>query len=294
MGELYRAISADGSAFAAVLDAKDIVSEIEKLHKTSAVVTAGLGRLTIAASLMGYMLKGEEDSLTLRLDGGGPAGQLVAVADSRGNVKSYVTNPVVEIPLNSKGKLDVSGAVGKDGTLSVVKDLGLREPYVGVIPLVSGEIAEDVANYYAVSEQIPTVCALGVLVNPDLSVKSAGGFLVQLLPFADEKCIDIIEKNVSSMRPVSALLDEGVTPKEIADMLLNGLEPNELDTASPVYKCDCSRERTEKVLISIGQKELRAIADEGKDTEVKCHFCGKNYVFSPQEIARLAEGASEE
>ncbi|MBR4362001.1 MAG: Hsp33 family molecular chaperone HslO [Ruminococcus sp.] len=294
MGELYRAISADGSAFAAVLDAKDIVSEIEKLHKTSAVVTAGLGRLTIAASLMGYMLKGEEDSLTLRLDGGGPAGQLVAVADSRGNVKSYVTNPVVEIPLNSKGKLDVSGAVGKDGTLSVVKDLGLREPYVGVIPLVSGEIAEDVADYYAVSEQIPTVCALGVLVNPDLSVKSAGGFLVQLLPFADEKCIDIIEKNVSSMRPVSALLDEGVTPKEIADMLLNGLEPNELDTASPVYKCDCSRERTEKVLISIGQKELRAIADEGKDTEVKCHFCGKNYVFTPQEIARLAEGASEE
>jgi len=294
MGELYRAISADGSAFAAVLDAKDIVSEIEKLHKTSAVVTAGLGRLTIAASLMGYMLKGEEDSLTLRLDGGGPAGQLVAVADSRGNVKSYVTNPVVEIPLNSKGKLDVSGAVGKDGTLSVVKDLGLREPYVGVIPLVSGEIAEDVADYYAVSEQIPTVCALGVLVNPDLSVKSAGGFLVQLLPFADEKCIDIIEKNVSSMRPVSALLDEGVTPKEIAAMLLNGLEPNELDTASPVYKCDCSRERTEKVLISIGQKELRAIADEGKDTEVKCHFCGKNYVFSPQEIARLAEGASEE
>ena len=294
MGELYRAISADGSAFAAVLDAKDIVSEIEKLHKTSAVVTAGLGRLTIAASLMGYMLKGEEDSLTLRLDGGGPAGQLVAVADSRGNVKSYVTNPVVEIPLNSKGKLDVSGAVGKDGTLSVVKDLGLREPYVGVIPLVSGEIAEDVADYYAVSEQIPTVCALGVLVNPDLSVKSAGGFLVQLLPFADEKCIDIIEKNVSSMRPVSALLDEGVTPKEIADMLLNGLEPNELDTASPVYKCDCSRERTEKVLISIGQKELRDIADEGKDTEVKCHFCGKNYVFSPQEIARLAEGASEE
>ncbi len=294
MGELYRAISADGSAFAAVLDARDIVSEIERLHKTSAVVTAALGRLTIAASLMGYMLKGESDCLTLRLEGGGPAGQLVAVADSRGNVKSYVTEPVVEIPLNSKGKLDVAGAVGRDGTLSVVKDLGLREPYVGVIPLVSGEIAEDVANYYATSEQIPTVCALGVLVNPDLTVKSAGGFLVQLLPFADEKCIDIIEKNVAAMRPVSALLDEGVTPKEIADMLLCGLEPNELDSASPVFCCDCSRERTERVLISIGQKELRSIAAEGKDTEVKCHFCGKNYVFTPQEISRLAEGASEE
>ncbi len=294
MGNLYRAISADGSAFAAVLDAKDIVSEIEKIHKTSAVVTAALGRLSVGASLMGYMLKGDEDSITLRIDADGPTGQLVAVADSRGNVKSCVNNPVVELPLNSVGKLDVSGAVGKNGTLSVVKDMGLREPYVGVIPLVSGEIAEDIASYYATSEQIPTVCALGVLVAPDLSVKSAGGFLVQLLPFADEKCIDTIEKNVAAMRPVSALLDEGVTPEEIANMLLAGLDPNELDTASPAYKCDCSRERTEKVLISIGRKELLSIAAEGKDTEVSCHFCGRNYVFTPQEISRLAEGASDE
>lgn len=294
MGNLYRAISADGSAFAAVLDAKDIVSEIEKIHKTSAVVTAGLGRLTIAASLMGYMLKGAEDSITLRIDADGPAGQLVAVADNMGNVKSCVSNPVVELPLNSKGKLDVSAAVGKNGTLSVVKDLGLREPYVGVIPLVSGEIAEDIANYYAVSEQIPTVCALGVLVDTDLSVKSAGGFLIQLLPFADEKCIDTIEKNVAEMRPVSTLLAEGVTPQEIADQLLKGLEPNELDSSSPSYKCDCSRQRTEKVLISIGQQELRSIAAEGKDTEVSCHFCGKKYIFAPSEVARLAEGASEE
>ena len=287
MGKLYRAISADGSAFAAVLDAKDIVSEIEKLHKTSAVVTAGLGRLTIAASLMGYMLKGEEDSITLRVDGGGPAGQLVAVADSRGNVKSCVNNPVVEISLNAQGKLDVGGAVGTDGTLSVVKDMGLKEPYVGVIPLVSGEIAEDIASYYATSEQIPTVCSLGVLVNPDLTVKSAGGFLVQLLPFADEKCIDIIEKNVAKIRPVSAMLDEGITPEEIANMLLDGLEPNVLDTAAPVYKCDCSRERTERVLISIGKDELKSIADEGKDTAVSCHFCGKEYVFTPDEIRKL-------
>ncbi|MBQ9894213.1 MAG: Hsp33 family molecular chaperone HslO [Ruminococcus sp.] len=289
MGKLYRAISADGSAFAEVLDAKDIVSEIEKIHKTSAVVTAGLGRLTIAASLMGYMLKGEDDSITLRVDGGGPAGQLTAVADSRGNVKSCVANPVVEIPLNAQGKLDVGGAVGSDGTLSVVKDLGLKEPYVGVIPLVSGEIAEDIASYYATSEQIPTVCSLGVLVNPDLSVKSAGGFLVQLLPFADEKCIDIIEKNIAEIKPVSAMLDEGVTPEEIANMLLKGLEPNELDTASPKYKCDCSRERTERVLISIGKDELRSIAAEGKDTSVCCHFCGKEYVFTPQEIEKLIE-----
>ena len=289
MGKLYRAISADGSAFAEVLNAKDIVSEIERIHKTSAVVTAGLGRLSIAASLMGYMLKGESDTVTLRVDGGGPAGQLVAVADSWGNVKSCVNNPVVEIPLNAQGKLDVGGAVGRDGTLSVVKDLGLKEPYVGVIPLVSGEIAEDIASYYATSEQIPTVCSLGVLVNPDLTVRSAGGFLVQLLPFADEKCISTIEKNVAAMRPISALLDEGKTPEEIANILLAGLEPNELDSAEPVYGCDCSRERTEKVLISIGKDELRSIAEEGKDTTVSCHFCGKEYIFTPEDIRRLIE-----
>lgn len=287
MGKLYRAISADGSAFAEVLDAKDIVSEIERIHKTSAVVTAGLGRLSIAASLMGYMLKGEGDTVTLRVDGGGPAGQLVAVADSWGNVKSCVNNPVVEIPLNAQGKLDVGGAVGTDGTLSVVKDLGLKEPYVGVIPLVSGEIAEDIASYYATSEQVPTVCSLGVLVNPDLTVKAAGGFLVQLLPFADEKVIDTLEKNVAAMPPVSAMLDEGRTPEEIANMLLAGLEPNILDTAEPVYGCDCSRERTEKVLISLGEKELKDMAEEGKDTTVCCHFCGKEYVFTPQELLSL-------
>ena len=198
-----------------------------------------------------------------------------------------MTNPVVEIPLNAQGKLDVGGAVGTDGTLSVVKDMGLKEPYVGVIPLVSGEIAEDIASYYATSEQIPTVCSLGVLVNPDLSVRSAGGFLVQLLPFADEKCISTIEKNIAKIRPVSAMLDEGITPEEIANMLLEGLEPNVLDTANPVYKCDCSRERTERVLISIGKDELTKLADEGKDTSVNCHFCGKEYVFTPEQIRSL-------
>lgn len=288
MGKLYRVISADGSAFAAVLDAKDIVSEIERIHRTSAVVTAALGRLTIGASLMGYMLKGKDDSITLRIDADGQTGQLVAVSDSMGNVKSYVNNPVVEIPLNAQGKLDVGSAVGHNGTLSVVKDLGLKEPYVGVIPLVSGEIAEDIANYYATSEQIPTVCSLGVLVNPDLSVKSAGGFLVQLLPFADEKCIDIIEKNLKNIRPVSAMLADGITPEEIADMLMDGLNPEPLDESTPAYKCDCSRERTEGVLISLGKKELDNIADDGKDISISCHFCGKEYIFSPEEIRNLA------
>lgn len=289
MDNLYRVISNDGSAFAAVLDAKNIVSEIERFHKPSAVITAGLGRLTIAASLMGYMLKGDNDSITLRIDADGPAGQLVSVADSKGNVKSYVTNPIVEIPLNSKGKLDVAGAVGKNGTLSVIKDLGLKEPYVGVIPLVSGEIAEDIASYYASSEQIPTVCSLGVLINPDLSVKSAGGFLIQLLPFADEKCIDIIERNIAELPPVSQLFAEGKTPEEIAYMLLNGLSPEPLDSANVAYKCDCSRERTEQILLSIGEKELSDIAAENKDTSVCCHFCGKEYIFTPEEILKLRE-----
>lgn len=289
MKNLYRVISADGSAFAAVLDAKNIVSEIEKIHKSSAVITAALGRLSIAASLMGYMLKGENDSITLRIDADGPSGQLVAVADSRGNVKSCVANSVVEIPLNTNGKLDVAGAVGKNGTLSVIKDLGLKEPYVGVIPLVSGEIAEDIANYYATSEQIPTVCSLGVLIDTDLSVKSAGGFLIQLLPFADEKCIDIIEKNISVLPPVSQLFAEGKTPEEISGMLLEGLSPEPLDSAEVSYKCDCSRERTEKILISLGSKELTDIAAEGIDTSVKCHFCGKEYVFAPDEILKLRD-----
>ncbi len=199
MGKIFRTISTDGSVVATAIDALDIVSRIEQIHSTSAVTTAAAGRLSIAASLMGIGLKGSNDSLTLRINGGGPAGAIIAVADSGGNVKCYVCNPVVEIPLNKYGKLDVAGAVGKEGTLSVVKDMGLKEPYVGQVPIVSGEIAEDIASYFAISEQIPTVCGLGVLVNPDLTVRAAGGYLIQLLPFADEKCIDILEENINRL-----------------------------------------------------------------------------------------------
>ena len=286
MGILKRAISADASAISMVLDATDIVGEIEKIHKTSAVATAALGRLSIAASLMGYSLKNENDSVTMRIDADGPLGQLVAVADSKGNVKSCVNNPIVEIPLNSAGKLDVGSAVGKNGTLSVVKDLGLKEPYVGIVPLVSGEIAEDVASYYATSEQIPTVCGLGVLVNPDLTVKVAGGYLIQLLPFADDKCIDTIEKNIKSIPPMTAMMTSGLTAEEIALKLLDGLQPNILDESEVFYKCDCSRERTEKILASIGNDELDSLAEE-ETIHVRCHFCGKDYAFTPQEVLKL-------
>ena len=220
------------------------------------------------------------------MNGDGPAGALIAVADSFGNVKSYVQNPVVELPLNSFGKLDVRGAVGRNGTLSVVKDLGLKEPYSGQVPIVSGEIAEDITSYLAISEQIPSVCALGVLVNPDLSVANAGGYLIQLLPFAPESAIDVIENNIRGLQSVTQLYSKGMTVDEIAMKTLEGLEPNILDDFEVSYKCDCSRERVERALQSIGEKDLREMAQE-ETTEVKCHFCDKSYSFTSEEILAL-------
>lgn len=289
MAKIVRTISKDASVVASAIDALDIVSEIERIHKTSAVVTAALGRLSIAASLIGNGLKGENDSVTIRMNGGGATGILIAVSDSRGNVKSYVGNPIVELPLNRYGKLDVSGAVGKDGTLSVVKDLGLKEPYVGQVPIVSGEIAEDIANYFAVSEQIPTVCGLGVLVNPDLTVKAAGGYLIQLLPFADESCIDILEANVNKLPPVTSMLDSGMSAEDIAKSVLDGLKPEVMDSFEVNYKCDCSKERVERALVSLGREELVKMAEEQDSTEVCCHFCDKKYVFSKDEIVTLSK-----
>ncbi len=288
MSKIVRTISKDASVVASAIDAKAIVSEIERIHKPSAVVTAALGRLSIAASLIGNGLKGDNDSVTIRMDGGGPTGILIAVADSRGNVKSYVSNPIVEIPLNKFGKLDVAGAVGSEGTLSVVKDLGLKEPYVGQVPIVSGEIAEDIASYFAVSEQIPTVCGLGVLVNPDLTVRAAGGYLIQLLPFADESCIDILEANVNKLPPVTAMLDSGMTSEDIAKQVLDGLEPEVLDSFEVNYRCDCSKERVERALISLGREELVKMAEEEEKIEVCCHFCDKKYVYSKDEVLALS------
>lgn len=292
MAIIKRAISKDGSVVASALDSTDIVAKIESYHKPSAVVTAALGRLATAASLMGYGQKNEGDQLTLRVDGDGPIGSMYAVADSWGNVKCCADNYIVEIPLNDKGKLDVGGAVG-EGTLSVIKDLGLKEPYVGTIPLVSGEIAEDIANYYVVSEQIPTVLSLGVLVAPDLTVQHAGGFLIQLLPFADESVIPILEQNVASMPHFTEMLKSGMTAEDIVMKCLEGLEPNLLDEAEPVYHCDCSRDRTSRILVSIGKEELQKLADTHENIEVCCHFCDKKYTFTPEEILGLMEGGKE-
>ena len=287
MGKIVRTISADASVVASAIDGTDIVAEIEKIHQTSAVVTAALGRLSIAASLIGNGLKGENDTITVRMNGKGLTGTLLAVSDSRGNVKAYVNNPVVEIPLNQFGKLDVKGAVGTDGLLSVIKDLGLKEPFVGQVSIVSGEIAEDIANYYAVSEQIPTVCGLGVLVNPDLTVKKAGGYLIQLLPFAPESCIDKLEENIKNLPSVTQMLSEGLSAEDIALKVLEGLDPNVLDESKAAYKCDCSKKRVERALISIGKKELEEMIEEQEKTEVSCHFCNKKYVFEKEEMKSL-------
>lgn len=287
MSKLIRCITSDGAVMASAIDSTDIVAKAEQLHKTSAVVTAALGRLLTAASMMGNMLKGGNDTITVKLDGGGPAGAVTAVADSKGNVRGYAQNPVVEIPLKENGKLDVSGAVGTDGNVTVIKDLGMKEPYNGFVPIVSGEIAEDITSYYAVSEQIPTICALGVLVNPDLTVKKAGGYLIQLLPAAGEDTIARLEENLKKVRPVTEQLDAGADILDIVKGVLDGFETEVLYTQDVAYKCRCSRERTEKMLLSLGTQELIKIAAEQPKTEVFCHFCGRTYSFSQEEIKNL-------
>lgn len=288
MGRIVRTISADASVVCSAIDGTDIVAEIERIHKTSAVVTAALGRLALGTSLIGFGLKDKDDSVTVRINGGGPIGGLVAVSDSYGNVKAYCDENIVEIPLKPNGKLDVGTAVGRNGTVTVIKDIGLKEPYVGQTELVSGEIAEDLTNYFAVSEQVPTVCALGVLVNQDLTVKKAGGFILQLLPFAPEECISVIEKNISSMPSVTTMLELGLTAENIAMNALSGLEPNVLDDFEVSYKCDCSRERTERILLSLSKKDIDALAED-EITEVKCHFCDKVYHFTRDEIIAIRE-----
>lgn len=288
MGRLIRCITSDGCVTAMALDSTDIVSAAEKYHQTSAVVTAALGRLLTAASMMGNMLKGERDTLTLRITGDGPIESIVASSDADGNVRGYVGNNVVEIPLKPNGKLDVSSAVGR-GSLYVLKDLGLKEPYSSTVPLVSGEIAEDITSYYATSEQTPTVCALGVLVNPDLSVKVAGGYIIQLLPFAGDDIIDKVERGINGIRPLTAMLNEGMTLEQIVGEALCEFEVEVLYEEQTCYKCNCSRERTERVLKSLGAEQLRSLAAEQETTSVKCHFCNKSYNFTSEQLQKLSE-----
>ncbi len=287
MGKLVRYIAEDGSAYIICADTTDMIYEMEQIHKTSAVNTAALGRLMTAASMMGSMLKGKEDSVTLRINGGGPAGTLIAVADSSGNARGYLQNAVVEIPLNDKGKLDVRGTVGTNGYLYVMKDIGLKEPYMGQTQIVSGEIAEDITNYFATSEQTPSVCALGVLVNPDLTVAHAGGFIIQLLPGCPDEMIDKIEGNMQKLDAVTVMLSKGMNPDEIAVMAMDGIKLDKLDESEVSYRCNCTREKVSSALVSTGEESLRDMIDKGEDVNVECHFCNKNYVFTPNDIEKL-------
>ena len=285
---MLRGISENGGIVFYGVDSTEIVREMERLHKTSAVTTAALGRLLTAASMMGIMLKSTQDSVTLQIKGGGPAGRLLAVSDGTGNVKGYVEHPVVELPPRADGHLDVGTAVGKDGTLDVIRDLGMREPYIGQVPLTSGEIAEDVTTYFAISEQIPTVCALGVLVDTDLTIACAGGYLIQLLPGATDAEITQLEQNIAAMPSVTELLRAGKTPEDMMELALKGFTPNVLDEREVAYRCDCSHERTEEMLLSLGKKELEKLRDEDPHCEVVCHFCHTKYQFDLNKLVKKA------
>lgn len=271
-------------AFAAVTT--EMVETAREHHNTSPVATAALGRLLTAGAMMGSMMKGEKDVLTLQIKAGGPLQGITVTADSQGNVKGYVGNPDVCIPANSKGKLDVAGAVGP-GFLTVIKDMGLKEPYSGQVMLQTCEIAEDLTYYFATSEQVPSAVGLGVLMNKNNTVRQAGGFIVQLMPFAEEEVISRLEQNVQKINSVTNLLEEGHTPESLLEKVLEGFDVQINEKMDTRFHCNCSKERVEKALISIGRKELNEMIQEGKPIEMNCHFCNTNYTFTVEEMKEI-------
>lgn len=287
---IIRATAANGQIRAFAATTKDTVETAKNAHNTSPVATAALGRLLTAGAMMGVMMKGDKDLLTLRMEGDGPIGGLLVSADSKGHVKGYAFNPEVMLPPNAKGKLDVGGALGI-GVLSVIRDIGLKEPYVGQTILVSGEIAEDLTYYYATSEQIPSSVALGVLMNKDNTVRQAGGFIIQLLPGASDEMIDKLEARLDEFASITSLLDEGKTPEEILNELLGEFGLEILDKMPTGFVCDCEKSRVAKAIISLGKKEIAEMIEEGKPIEVSCHFCNKLYTFTVEELKELLEAA---
>lgn len=291
MSKLTRTITTSGAAVCFALDSTEIVEEARKIHGLSPTMTAALGRTLTAASLMGIELKNKSDSLTLRFCGDGECSTMIATSDYMGNVRGYASRPDVDLPLNAKGHLDVSGAIGKTGMLYVVKDIGLKEPYSGCIPFASGEIAEDITSYYALSEQIPTVCALGVLVDRDCTVKAAGGVMIHLLPFADDETVSQLEKNISAIPSITNMLSDGFTPEEMTAAFLRDIPHNVVDDYDVAYRCTCNRDFVSRMVIGLGQEELTKIAEEG-GTEVTCQFCNTSYKFTEQDIRRILHNAS--
>ena len=282
---IIRATAAEGQIRAFAATTRDLVEYARSAHNTSPVATAALGRLLTAGAMMGIMMKGEKDLLTLKIEGDGPIGGLTVTADSRGNVKGYAFHPEVMLPPNAKGKLDVGGALGI-GVLSVIKDIGLKDPYVGQTILVTSEIAEDLTYYFATSEQMPSSVALGVLMERDNTVKQAGGFILQMMPGASEEVISALEKRLGEITSITALLDAGNTPEMILEHILGDFGLEILDKLPTAFSCNCSEERIEKALISVGKQELQSMIEDGKTIEVNCHFCNKHY---PVTVVRLKE-----
>lgn len=287
MDKLVRGTAKDGMVRVIGAITTDIVNYGTKAHECTPVASAALGRMLTAGVLIGSTLKSEKEKVTLKMDGGGEAKGVTVVADSKGNVKGYIGNPYIDLPLNAKGKLDVSKAIGKNGMLYVIKDLGLKDPYVGQVPITSGEIAEDFTYYFTVSEQTPSAVALGVLVDKDLSIKAAGGFIIQMMPDADELLADILMYRLQEIPPVTQMIAEGKTIEDILQYIFDGMDLKLLQESKPEYKCDCSRDKIEKALISIGEKDLREIYNDNKDEEVVCNFCNKKYSFSHEDIGKM-------
>ena len=287
--QLVRAISKDGYVKAVAVSTRGLTERARQIHKTTPVATAALGRTLAAASMMGNALKGEGSSLTLQIKGDGPLGKILTVADNVGNVRGLVDNPFVDIPLREDGKLDVGSAVGMMGTLTVIRDLNMKEPYVGSVDLLGGEIAEDLAAYFVESEQIPTACGLGVLVDRDQSVLASGGYLIQLLPGASEDIITMVEGGIMAAGPVTTLLQEDPDPESLLRRVMSDFELDILETTPIEYRCYCSRERMEKALISMGVEEMEALIEEQGSAELSCHFCDNVQQFSREELENLLE-----
>ncbi len=287
---IVRATAAGAQIRAFAATTRNLVEQAREAHGTSPVATAALGRLLTAGAMMGTMLKGEKDLLTLQMKGDGPIHGITVTADSLARVKGYVDYPGVMLPPNGLGKLDVGGAVG-NGMLTVIRDLGLKEPYVGQTILQTGEIAEDLTYYFAASEQIPSTVGLGVLMEKDNTVKRAGGFIIQLMPFAEDEIIEKLEENLKKMPSVTSILDEGKSPEELLAVVLDGIELEITDTVSTKFYCNCDKKRIEKAIISIGEKDIREMIEEGREIEVKCHFCNSAYSFSVEELKELLKKA---
>ena len=283
---IVRATAANNQIRAFAATTKETVEAARQAHNTSPVATAALGRLLTGGAMMGSMMKNDSDMLTIQIKGDGPIGGLTVTADSKGNVKGYVEHPEVMLPPNAQGKLDVAGALGI-GLISVIKDMGLKEPYVGQTILQTSEIAEDLTYYFATSEQVPSSVGLGVLMEHDNTVKQAGGFIVQLMPFVDDDVVDRLEANINKISSVTSMLDRGMTPEEILEEVLDGFEVEVKDTMPAQFYCNCTKERVEKAIISIGKKDIQEMIEDGKPIEVNCHFCGRSYEFSVYELKTL-------